>query len=121
MKTIKVKPIEEIEFVLNDKKILCSFNMLAMAHMQEAITSLDCRLDEISTARLVGMMLYAGIKANDDSFTMEEANALAMQLDPGSYREIISSYEKAVVGDMDEKDHEQLKKLMAQYLASVRS
>lgn len=121
MKKIKVKPIEEIEFVLNDRTYLCSFNMLSMAYMQEAITSLDCRLDELSTAHLVGMMLYAGIKANDINFTQEEANALAMQLDPGCFGEIISSYEEAVTGSMTEKDKEDLKKMVAQYLASVRN
>lgn len=121
MKTIKVKPIEEIEFVLNDKTYLCSFNMLSMAYMQEAITTLDCRLDELSTAHLVSLMLYAGIKANDGDFTQEEANALAMQLDPGCFNDIISSYEEAVTGSMDEKDKERLKKMVAQYLASVRS
>lgn len=120
MKTIKVKPIEEIEFVFNDKKVMCSFNMLAMAHMQEAISKLDCRLDELSTERLISLMLYSGIKAKDDTFTIEEANALAMQLDPGCYVEIIDSYEKAVTGNMKDSERENLKKSIAQYLASVR-
>jgi len=120
MKTIKVKPIEEIQFVLKNKKYLCSFNMLSMAYMQEAISSLDGRLDELSTAHLVSLMLYAGIKANDETFTQEKANALAMQLDPGCFSDIISSYESAVMSSMDEKEQAQLKKMMAQYLASVR-
>jgi len=120
MKTIKVKPIEEIEFVLKDKKYLCSFNMMSLIYMQEALGDIDGRLDELSTAHLVSLMLYSGIRANDDNFTVEEANALAMQLDPGCYSEVISSYEKAVTGNMSAKELNKLKKLTAQYLANVR-
>lgn len=121
MKTINVKPIEEIEFNFpSGEKYICSFNMRAMGYMQEAITTLDGRLDEISTNHLVAMMLYAGIKANDENFTQEQANALAMSMDPSCYAEIIESYENAFMGSMSDKDKTQLKKAMIQYLSNVR-
>lgn len=120
MKKIKVKPVEQIEFELEDKTFLCSFNMLSMAYMQEAVSKLEGRLDEIPTAHLVSLMLYSGIKANDETFTVEEANALAMVLDPGCYGEIISSYENAVMSSIGEDEKNSVKKAMARYLASVR-
>lgn len=121
MKSINVKPIEEIEFNFpSGEKYLCSFNMKAMAYMQESISTLDGRLDEISTNHLVALMLYSGIKANDESFTIEDANALSMSLDPSCYGEIIESYENSMLSNMSEKDKNQLKKAMIQYLRNVR-
>lgn len=120
MKTIKVKPVESIAIELNDKTYTCTFNMLAMAYMQEALASLgEMKIDEVSPARFASMVLYAGIRANDESITMEEANALAIQMGPANYGYIVDLYMKSMIDSMNEKDSKELKKTMAQILSSV--
>lgn len=116
MVTVNVKPVPEVLIKLTDKKYKCSFNMIAMANIQEALGTLEGEehITNISPAHMCALVLYAGIKANDDSFTMDEAKALAMQMGPGSYGEIIGMFNDAVSDSMNEKDKNTLKKLLAQ-------
>lgn len=117
MKTIVVKPVQEIEIQLTDKSYKCSFNMLCMANMQESIQTLgNQNIAEISPAHMCALVLYSGIKANDETFTMDEAKALAMNIGPGAYGDIIGSFNESVIDSLDEKDAKQLKKLMAQMM-----
>ena len=90
--------------------------MIAMANIQEALGTLEGEehIANISPAHMCALILYAGIKANDDSFTMPEAKALAMQMGPGSYGEIIGMFNDAVSDSMNEKDRAVLKKMLAQ-------
>lgn len=87
-----------------------------MANIQEALGTLEGEehITNISPAHMCALVLYAGIKANDDSFTMPEAKALAMQMGPGSYGEIIGMFNDAVSDSMNEKDKAVLKKMLAQ-------
>ena len=87
MVTVNVKPVPEVLIKLTDRKYKCSFNMIAMANIQEALGTLEGEehITNISPAHMCAFVLYAGIKANEDSFTMDEAKALAMQMGPGSY------------------------------------
>ena len=116
MVTVNVKPVPEILIKLTDKSYKCSFNMIAMAHMQEALGTLEGeeQISNISPAHMCAFVLYAGIKANDDSFTMDEAKALAMNMGPGSYGSVIGMFNEAVSDSMNEKDKNFLKKLLAQ-------
>lgn len=116
MVTVNVKPVPEVLIKLTDKSYKCSFNMIAMANIQEALGTLEGEehITNISPAHMCALILYAGIKANDDSFTMPEAKALAMQMGPGSYGEVIGMFNDAVSDSMNEKDREVLKKMLAQ-------
>lgn len=116
MVTVNVKPVPEVLIKLTDRKYKCSFNMIAMANIQEALGTLEGEehITNISPAHMCALVLYAGIKANDDSFTMPEAKALAMQMGPGSYGEIIGMFNDAVSDSMNEKDKAVLKKMLAQ-------
>ena len=116
MITVNVKPVSEILIKLTDKAYKCSFNMIAMANMQEALGTLEGEehISNISPAHMCAFVLYAGIKANDDSFTMDEAKALAMSMGPGSYGEVLGMFNEAVSDSMNEKDKHLLKKLLAQ-------
>ena len=116
MITVNVKPVPEVLIKLKDKSYKCSFNMIAMANIQEALGTLEGEehITNISPAHMCALVLYAGIKANDDSFTMPEAKALAMQMNPGSYGEIIGMFNDAVSDSMNEKDKAALKKMLAQ-------
>lgn len=122
MVTINVKPVPEILIKLKDKDYMCSFNMLAMANMQEALGSFegDENLANISPAHMCALVLYSGIKANDETFTMNEAKALAMQIGPASYGEIIGMFNEAVTDSMNDKDKRQLKKMLAQKMANLQ-
>ena len=116
MVTVNVKPVPEVLIKLTDRKYKCSFNMIAMANIQEALGTLEGEehITNISPAHMCALVLYAGIKANEDSFTMDEAKALAMQMGPGSYGEIIGMFNDAVSDSMNEKDKAVLKKMLAQ-------
>lgn len=116
MVTVNVKPVPEVLIKLTDRKYKCSFNMIAMANIQEALGTLEGEehITNISPAHMCALVLYAGIKANEDSFTMDEAKALTMQMGPGSYGEIIGMFNDAVSDSMNEKDKAVLKKMLAQ-------
>lgn len=116
MVTINVKPVPEILIKFKDRSYVCTFNMIAMANMQEAIGTIEDgeSLDAISPAHMCAFVLYSGIKANNEEFTMDEAKALAMQIGPGSYGEIIGMFNEAVSDSMNEKDRKLLKKMLAQ-------
>lgn len=118
MKTIQVKPVEQIKIELEDTFYVCAFNMLAMAHIQEEIGKLDCKISEVSPARMCAILLYGGIRQGNDSFTMEEAEALAIQMGPGNYGTIMEIYNDSLMDSMDEKQRAITKKMIAQYLSA---
>lgn len=122
MVTINVKPVPELLIKLSDMEYKCSFNMLCMANMQEALGTFEDEenLANISPAHMCALVLYAGIKANDESFTIDEAKALAMNIGPGSYGEIIGMFNQAVSDSLNEKDSRQLKKIMAQKIYKLQ-
>lgn len=104
MKTINVKPIEEIEIQFADgKSFICSFNMLAMAYMQEELTKLDMNYNDIPNNVMVPLLLYAGIKSNHDEFTMAEARELVKSLSLEYYKTIIGAYRNSLVASKDDE------------------
>lgn len=117
MKTIKVAPIDEIKIELKDKTYICSFNMLSMAYIQDELTKLNCDWTEITQMKMCQLILYGGIKSNDEEFTFEDATKLVRILPPSSYGEIMSIYTESVMSGMDKKAKDNLKKLTAQYMA----
>lgn len=119
MKTIKVKPVESYKIELTDRSFVCSFNMLAMAYFNEEIAKLDGTLGELSNAHLCALILYAGIKPNEPDFTMEEANALAVEMDPSMYGYFMSEFSNTLYESVPEKDKAVAKKLLAQHLRNA--
>lgn len=120
MKSINVAPLDEIEIKLKDKTYICSFNMLSMAYIQEELVKLDCDWTEITPAKMCQLVLYGGIKGNDEEFTFEEAGELARLLGPANYNEIVSMYSNSITSGMDRKAQANLKKLSAQYMAKLQ-
>lgn len=120
MKTINVAPIDEIEIKLKDKKYICSFNMLSMAYIQEELVKLNCDWTEISQAKMCQLIVYGGIKGNDEEFTFEDAGKLVRLLGPANYNEIVSMYSNSITSGLDKKAQENLKKLSAQYMAKLQ-
>lgn len=116
---INVKPCKTITFALKDREYRCTFNMLAMAYMQEELSKIDKPLTEVSPARMASIILYSGIKANHEDFTMDEAVALAMNLGPAVYGDMIAEYNDAMIKSMDKEKAKLAKKLTAQYLSNV--
>lgn len=96
--------------------------MICMANMQEALGTFDGEenLANISPAHMSALVLYAGIKANDETFTMDEAKALAMNIGPGSYGEIIGMFNQSVSDSLNEKDSKLLKKMLAQKIYGLK-
>ncbi len=89
--------------------------MIAMSYMQESLTSLgEQNVAEISPAHMCALILYAGIKSNDESFTMDEAKALALNIGAGAYGEIMGMFNKSVIESMNDEDKKSLKKIWAQ-------
>lgn len=120
MKTINVKPVEDIEIRLKDKTYVCSFNMLTMAYLQEEIVKIRGTINEVSPAHTAALVLYAGIKTNEPDFTVEEANALALQMGPAHYEDIMANFNEAVFTSMSKKQDLAAKKLIAQYWENVK-
>lgn len=119
MKTINVAPIDEIEIKLKDKTYICSFNMLAMAYMQEELVKLDIEWTKITQSTICQMVLYGGIKANHEEFTLADAGVLVRALGPSSFNDIMSIYRNSILSGLDKKGKEDLKKLTAQYMAQL--
>ena len=120
MKTIKVAPIDEIKIELKDKAYICSFNMLSMSYIQEELARMNCDWTEITQGKMCQLVLYGGIKGNDETFTFEEAGQLTRLLGPSSYSEIISMYIDSIMSGLDKKGKENLKKLSAQYMEKLQ-
>ena len=119
MKTINVAPIDEIEIKLKDKPYICSFNMLAMAYMQEELVKLDIEWTKITQSTICQMVLYGGIKANHEEFTFADAGVLVRALGPSSFNDIMNIYQNSILSGLDKKGKENLKKLTAQYMAQL--
>lgn len=94
--------------------------MLSMSYIQEELVRLNCDWTEITQAKMCQLVLYGGIKSNDDTFTFEEAGQLTRILGPSSYTEIISMYTDSIMSGLDKKGRENLKKLSAQYMATLQ-
>lgn len=120
MKTINVKPVEDIEIRLKDKAYVCSFNMLTMAYLQEEIVKVKGKISEVSPAHTAALVLYAGIKTNNPDFTVEEAYALALQMGPAHYEDIMANFNEAVFTSMSKEQDLAAKKLIAQYWENVK-
>lgn len=105
MKSIKVKPVESMKIELIDRTYICTFNMLSTAYMQEELGKLgDTKLTDISPAKMCTLILYAGIKTNEEDFTLEEAANLVVNMGPAAYGDILGLYNEAMFDSMQEKD-----------------
>lgn len=120
MKTINVKPAEDIAIRLKDKTYVCSFNMLTMAYLQDEIVKIKGKISEVSPAHTAALVLYAGIKTNEPDFTVEEAKALALQMAPSHYTEIMGYFNEAVLASMSREQDMAAKNLIAQYWENVK-
>ena len=117
MKTINVREIDEIKISTKDKEYICSFNMLSMAYIQEQLAFIKKEWIDLSPGDLCRLVLYGGIRANDEDFTYEDAGVIARAMSPGAYVEIMNAYHSSVMSDLDKKKQSEIKKLTAQYMA----
>ena len=117
MKKICVKEANQVEIQFLDRTFLATFNMKAVMFMQEELNKIG--LKQISFVQFAAVVLYAGIKANDDDYTMEEANALALTISPADLNSIVEEYVESVNGVSLAENEEQLKKVVAQILGKV--
>ena len=69
---------------------------------------------------MASILLYGGIRANDESITYEEAQALAIQMGPANYGDVIATFNASMLDSMQEEDAKAIKKFIAQTLNSVR-
>lgn len=120
MKTINVKPVEDIEIRLKGRTYICSFNMLTMAYLQEEIVKIKGTINEVSPAHTAALILYAGIKTNEPDFTVEEANALALNMSPAHYVEIMGHFNESMLTSMSKEQDMAAKNLIAQYWKDVK-
>jgi len=120
-KTIHVKPVETLAIELTDKTYVVYFNMLCLANLQEQFVKCKGNVNEIPPAKMVSMILLSGINAgaDEDHITEEEANALAIQLPPSSYGDIMNMYFDSVMDSLDDDKKEVAKKMMAQITAKA--
>ncbi len=118
MKTIQVMPAEEIKIQFTDgKEYTASFNMLAVAHMQQAMMSENT--DSVSVLEFGALVLYGTIRANDDTFTLDEAKALALAMRPTDLNGIIQTYTESMGAADNSAVKEAQKKVIAQMLLKM--
>jgi len=120
MKTIRVKPLEDIAIELKDKTYICSFNMLTMAYLQEEIVKIKGNINEVSPAHTAALVLYAGIKTHEPDFTIEEAKALILQMSPSNYTDILGYFNETVFSSMNKEQEMTIKNMIAQYWENVK-
>lgn len=93
MKTFKVKPAEKFALEFTDKKkIYMCFNTRALSYLGEEINN---RKIKLAGPDFISAILYAGAKVCNPDFTVEEANALYVQLEessPEALNGIINEY-----------------------------
>ena len=118
MKTIQVMPAEEIKIQFTDgKEYTASFNMLAVAHMQQAMMSENT--DSVSVLEFGALVLYGTIRANDDTFTLDEAKALALAMRPTDLNGIIQTYTESMGAADKSAVKEAQKEVIAQMLLKM--
>jgi len=120
MKKITARPANEIEIQFADDTImLATFNIKAMRYMMEMLYEKEKVAADIPIEEFGAVIIYSGIKANNPEFTIEEANALALSMNPADLNEIINSYNEST-GIMDQETEEAVtKKVIAQILTGL--
>lgn len=117
-KRITALPAEEICIEFNDKELIATFNMKAVGYMQQEL--LKKKNKKSSIIEFCALVLYGGLKANDPDFTLEEARALTLTMNPSSLNEIIEAYtESAGATAENELLEEAKKKILAQMLTNL--
>lgn len=120
MKKITARPANEIEIQFADDTImLATFNIKAMRYMMEMLYEKEKVAADMPIEEFGAVIIYSGIKANNPEFTIEEANALALSMNPADLNEIINSYNEST-GIMDQETEEAVtKKVIAQILTAL--
>lgn len=115
---ITAMPAEEIVIAFNDKELVATFNMKAVGYMQQELFKNKKKKNSIW--EFGALVLYGGIKANEPNFTIEEARALALTMNPSSLNEIIEAYtESASANAENELLDEAKKKILAQLITNL--
>lgn len=115
-KKITALPADEIIIDFNDREFKATFNMLAVGYMQEKL--MKPGKEKLSIMEFGSLVLYGGIKANHEDFTIEEARALALSIRPTDLNEIIEAYMESA-GTNSEIMDEAKKKIMMQMLTGL--
>lgn len=120
MRKITARPANEIEIQFADETtLLATFNVKAMRYMMEELLEKQKADAEIPIEEFGAVVIYSGIKVNNPEFTIEEANALALSMNPVDLNEIINSYNEST-GIMDQETEEAVtKKMIAQILTAL--
>lgn len=120
-KKINILPLEDIELCFdNDKVITLNFGMKSLMYLSEL--GLD-EADVMSTtyggsiAELCASIVYAGAKAKNEDFTMEEANNVVACLNLDNAQMIIELFGESLGEKAKEQQREMLKNLTSQFLA----
>jgi len=113
---ITALPADEIIIDFNDRELKATFNMLAVGYMQEKL--MKPGKEKLSIVEFGSLVLYGGIKANHEDFTIEEARALALSIRPTDLNEIIGAYMESAGTDSEIMD-EAKKKIMMQMLTRL--
>ncbi|WP_143318926.1 hypothetical protein [Clostridium sp. HBUAS56010] len=115
---ITAMPVEEIIIAFNDKEMVATFNMKAVSYMQQELFKSKKKKNSIT--EFGSLVLYGGIKANDPNFTIEEARALALTINPSSLNEIIEAYTESIGASAEnELLDEAKKKILAQMITNL--
>ncbi|RFZ78792.1 hypothetical protein DS742_11825 [Lacrimispora amygdalina] len=120
MKKIAVRPANEIEIQFSDNvTMLATFNIRAMRYMMELLYEKEKVASDIPIEEFGAIIIYSGIKVNNPEFTIEEANAMALSMNPADLNEIIHNYNEST-GIMDQETEEAVtKKVIAQILTGL--
>lgn len=112
MKKITVKEAPEIEIQFKDFSYIATFNVRAAQYTQEALEEHE---GTPSAAQNAAYILYSGIRVNHPEFTIEEANALVMQMHTQDVSAITEIYYDAMGIDIKEIQETYAKKTMARF------
>lgn len=113
MKRYKVTPVETIELEFEDGHIIAMrFSMKAMAYLGEMLKT---RKIAMVGPEFYSALIYAGCKAVDEDFTIDEADALYVTLNdsqPEALNGIFSAYCESVGIDEDEIKKKAMKAIL---------
>lgn len=120
MRRMTARPANKIEIQFVDGTVmLATFNVLAMRYMMELLYEKEKTASDIPIEEFGAIIIYSGIKVNNPDFTIEEANAMALSMNPADLNEIINYYSDSA-GIMDSETKEAVtKKVIAQILTAL--
>lgn len=120
MKRIVCKPAPELEIELSGGEVvLLRFDLNSLAELQEFEGGLNGVFKK-SIVDIAALIVYASAKNNNENIDLNKARTIVSCMSVDDITELTNSYSEAMGIEKNEAQGEYAKKIMAQFIASLK-